>query len=113
MLTAYPDQIEFWIMPDEAASVISLKDGTIDLMAKVNAKQFEELRKTNADQLDFITPTTMQYYYLELNTRNPGLNEKNVRKALASIIDVDLFIQSNFNGLAQQMWSCTPNKKLL
>lgn len=103
MLAAYPDQIEFWIMPDEAASVISLKDGTIDLMAKVNAKQFEELKKTNADQLDFITPTTMQYYYLELNTRNTGLNEKNVRKALASIIDVDLFIQSNFNGLAQRI----------
>ena len=102
MLSAYPDRIEYLIMPDEAATILALKDGTIDIATDITPKQFDALQKDTGSQnkLQFFTPTIFQYAYFELNTRNPALSEKTVRNALAQLVNVSGFIKNVMQGLA-------------
>ncbi len=103
MLSAYPDRIEYLIMPDEAATILALKDGSIDIATDISPKQFDNLEKdtSSKNKLQFFTPTIFQYTYFELNNRNPALSQKEVRKALAQLIDVSGFIKNVMQGLAE------------
>lgn len=102
MLSAYPDMIEYLIMPDEAATILALKDGSIDIATEITPKQFDALQKDSSaiNKLQFFTPTVFQYAYLELNTRRPALSERAVRKALAQLVDVSDYIKNVMQGLA-------------
>jgi peptide/nickel transport system substrate-binding protein len=103
MLSAYPDRIEYLIMPDEASSILALKEGTIDIATDISPKQFDALQKDNSskDKLQFFTPTVFQYAFLELNNRNPALSERAVRQSLARLADVSGFIKNVMQGLAE------------
>ena len=102
LLQAWPDQIEYLIMPDEAATILALKEGSIDLATEISPNQFEALQKEEGGKgrLQFATPVLSKYTYLELNTRQPALAERSVRRALAMLIDVSGFIENVMRGLA-------------
>jgi len=101
LLAAYPDQIEYIVIPEEASAVIALKNGQIDLLADISARQFEELKADST--FGFATPAVMQYYYLELNHRNIFLKRKEIRQALAKLLNLDQFIATQMNGLASRI----------
>jgi peptide/nickel transport system substrate-binding protein len=107
MMHAFPDQIEYLIIPEEAAAVLALKDGSIDLAIDINPKQFVELQNDNLNnqRLKFFTPTLFQYSYIDLNTRKPALASKEVRRALAYLLDVDGIIKNVMLDLAQRIES--------
>ncbi|MBK6351883.1 MAG: hypothetical protein IPF46_00425 [Saprospiraceae bacterium] len=100
LLAAHPKEIQYLVIPDEAAAVVALKNKSIDLLSGISPKQYDELKINSADQFEFANPSLSQYYYLEINHRHPILKEKAVRQALAKLLDLDKFIQTQFNGLA-------------
>ena len=103
MLKAYPDKITYLIIPDEAAAVLALKEGSLDICTDISPRQFEALRmdSNSVSKLQFFTPGIFQYNYIDFNTRRPILADQNVRKAIAHLIDVPSFIQNVMQGLAQ------------
>lgn len=100
LLASYPERIEYLIMPDEASALLELKKGSIDLVSDVTPEAFKELEQNNNDKLSFATPTLLQYLYIEINHRNIILQSRNVREAIAHLIDLDAFIKDQYNGLA-------------
>lgn len=103
LLAAYPKEIQYIVIPDEAAAVVALKNQSIDLLTGLSPKQYDELKNNSADQFEFANPSLSQYYYLEINHRHPILKEKVVRQALAKLLDLDKFIKTQFNGLASRI----------
>jgi peptide/nickel transport system substrate-binding protein len=104
MLRAIPDRIEYVIMPDEAAAILALKDGSIDLLTDISPKQFDALKKDTTSNVKlqfFAIDGISQYSCLDLNTRKPGLSDKAVRKALAHLIDINSFIKNVMQGMAE------------
>ena len=100
MQKAYPERIEYQVIPDDVSALVSIKNGSLDL-SEFPPKIFSELQKEN--KLQFATPIVMQYNYIELNTKKIGLNEKEVRQAIAHAIDQETFIISQMQGLAQRV----------
>lgn len=102
LLTAVPDRIEYWVIPEEASAILELKNNRIDLLSEVTPKVFTDLQNSEKDHLRFYTPALMQYMYIEMNQRRPALNDLAVRRALSMLFDTDKFIRDQFNGLAMR-----------
>lgn len=110
-LRAYPSEILFQIVPDEITAITLLKEGSIDVMTVYLGENFANLKAdaSLAKKLSFHTPQLPSYYYLALNNQHPFLGEKNVRKALAHVIDVPSFIQSQEGGEGKRTSSIIPS----
>jgi len=104
LLQAYPEEITYRIILDEAAGEAGVKAGEIDLMAEVPANSFIALRDdpTWGEKLQFATPQLMQVNYIEMNTRDSILADPRIRKALAYCIDYEGIIREVLKGLAEQ-----------
>ncbi len=102
MLEAYPDRIEYLIMPDEAATILALKEGSIDFASGISPLQFNALRMDSnyTKKLQFLTTGFFQYALLELNTRKDVLSDVHVRRALAYLTDVNSYIRDLMLGMA-------------
>lgn len=103
-LTAHPDTIIFYPIPDQAATITALKDESIDFSAEIDVQQFLELSKDEFVEpiYDFKTRPTYTYFMTVFNTRNPKLSDKRVRRALAHVLDMDLVIEELYNGLGER-----------
>ena len=92
-LQAGPKRIIFDILPDETTAMTQLKEGNLDLVPEVTGATFTNLQKEeNAYQ--YLTPQLMKYYMIAMNGDRPELSDKNVRKALGHLLDVNGVIQS-------------------
>jgi len=102
LFAAFPKTIEYLVMPDEAAAILALKEGSIDLAAGMSPRQFISLKQDSSSSpaLHFYTTGFFQYALLELNLRKPALSEWAVRRALAHLADVDGYIRNVMLGLA-------------
>lgn len=101
VLSAYPGEIDFIVLPDDAASLAEFRSGNIDIMSGVPADQFETLKKEGRYQ--YFTPQVMQYFYIPINSKNPILADIKVRKALARLLDIDAIIKNLFKGYAKRI----------
>lgn len=106
-LRAYPNEITYRIIADENAAVTLLKDGSIDLMNFADATVFENMKSsTNFDSLfNLNLSPLLRYYYIGLNNRKPELNDKDIRRGLAHLFDVDAIIETLENGYAERQVS--------
>lgn len=104
MLQAYPKELVFKIVPDATAMISMLKDGQIDAVGSFSVSQFKEIlqNKTITEKYSISTPTVLQYLYFAINNQNPKLSDKNVRKALAHLLDLDVAI-GMLDGLAERI----------
>ncbi len=102
LFEAHPRTIEYLVMPDEAATILALKEGSIDLAAGITPRQFIALQQDSSSSvpLRFHTTGFFQYAMLELNLRKPALSEWAVRRALAHLVDVEGYIRNVMLGLA-------------
>lgn len=96
LLKAYPAMIKYQIIPDEAMAIAALKDGSVDVAPSVSATAFDQMRKNPQWQegFTFLTPEVLRYRYIEVNNRHEILREKNVRKALAYVVDYDAILSN-------------------
>lgn len=104
-LAAHPEKLVFKIIPDQAAMLTALKDQQIDACSQIDAKDFIDLRNNEAmaGLFNLHTPSSMTYYYIGLNNKNPKLSDKRVRRALAHLVNVPGLIDNLFYGLAEQI----------
>ncbi len=95
-LQAFPSSLQFSVVPDEATALTLLKSGELDLVPGMSSSSFDALRKEDESEGDyrFLTPQLIRYYYIGLNNRTAQLSDKNVRKALAYLVDVERIIET-------------------
>ena len=110
----FPDQITYEIINDQVTAVTAMKDESIDLMRSIRPSEFKALLKNKSFNEKYFLKAEemMSYTYIGVNMRNELLKEKNVRKALAHIVDVPQIIDIINYGYAKEI-SCFvhPNKK--
>ena len=97
-----PDKIVFHIIPDETAALTRLQNKEIDVLTGLNNNNFSQLKKDSSSQYSFHNPQLIKYYCILLNHNDEILKSKNVRKALASVVDVDQFINTFEGGAASR-----------
>ncbi len=104
VLEAYPNQMIFKIIGDQNTTVAAIKDQSIDVASQIDAKDYTDLLQNESlkEHYNFYKPLSLQLYYVGINNKNPKLNDKRVRRALAHIIDVDDIIKTLFFGLGQR-----------
>jgi ABC-type transport system substrate-binding protein len=100
-----PDKIVFHIIADEVAALVQLKDGQIDVMSQVRDEDFLDMKNSPEykDKFHFFSPSLTKYYVILMNNADPKLNDKNVRRAIAHLIDVDYVLNNLENGLGQRL----------
>ena len=106
--TAYPRKIIFKIIKDKISIELALKNQTIDVSNRVETKSLIDLQKRedfNSNyESDFLDQYT--YYYLGMNTKPDGIKhkklfvDKNVRRAIAYTVPIDLIIDVILEGKA-------------
>lgn len=114
LLTAFPDQINYIIMPDQNTALAALKDESIDVTAQIDAKDFTELKENELVQqlFNLHNPISLVYYYVGINNQSPKLADKRVRRALAHLVNVNELIDDLFFGYAErQVGPFHPSKK--
>lgn len=91
MLTAYPQKLVFKIIPDETAMMSFLRDRSLEVAGSVSPTQYNAIRADGQISAGFnvFTPTVLQYYYFAMNNKDVILADKNVRKAIAHMLDLD------------------------
>ncbi|MBL1180805.1 MAG: ABC transporter substrate-binding protein [Bacteroidetes bacterium] len=87
-------KIIYQTINDQTTALVALKAGNIDVMRGIKPKDFSELPKSSkySENFNSHTPAQLAYTYLGINVRNPKLNDKKTRQALAHIVDVDKII---------------------
>lgn len=103
MLAAYPVKITYSVVANPATAIEVLKGGKADVMTLIPPQQFLELKKEAdfASKFEFHTPDFPGYGYIGINGKRPALADKNVRRALAHLTNVDEIIKSVMYGLAK------------
>jgi len=107
---AYPEKIIYRVNKDQQVAGINLQKEELDVMHTIRARTFAELKDKEKIKQHFniSTPPDLSYSFLGMNCkpgsngRNPALADKNVRKALAHLLDVDKIIEKLMNGLAER-----------
>lgn len=110
LFTAFPDEIIFKIIVDPAATTAALKNEEIDATNRLTPEDFLDLQKNEAvsERYNFLNPTTMTYFCIPVNMRNPKLADKRVRKAIAHVLDVDELIRELYLGFGERVNSPVP-----
>jgi peptide/nickel transport system substrate-binding protein len=113
---ANPDKLIFEIIPDYPASVSALKGEKLDVHYRLNSKDYLELSKDGKldQKYNFYKPDDLGYSFMPMNMNNPKLKDVRVRRALASLLDVDQIIDKIIMGLATRVASeVSPLKKTI
>jgi peptide/nickel transport system substrate-binding protein len=105
-LQQVPEKIVFHFIPDEAAAIIRLFNKEIDVLTGVSMNSFEQLKKDSSSLYTFHNPQLIKYYHLLINQKDPILKSNKVRKALASVINVDQYIHTFEAGSATRTIGC-------
>ncbi|MCB0571574.1 MAG: ABC transporter substrate-binding protein [Phaeodactylibacter sp.] len=104
-LAAFPEKLVFMIIPDQTATLTALKDQQIDVCGQIDAKDFIGLRDNESMKglANLHTPSSLTYYFVGLNNKNPKLSDKRVRRALAHLVNVPDLIDNLFYGLGERI----------
>jgi len=103
-LQANPDRLVYQVIGDATMVSQALRTEEVDAAADLDPTMFDSLRNNPdlAARYNFHTPLMLSNYLIYVNTRNPKLTDKRVRKAIAHALDVDELINTIFNGLGQR-----------
>lgn len=104
LLEAHPDTLLFKIIPDQTTTVAAVKDQQLDVAASMNSKDYKDLEENELVKTyyNLYSPSALQLYYIGINTKNPKVEDKRVRRALAHLVDVDQIIERLYYGLAER-----------
>ncbi|GAB5551459.1 MAG: hypothetical protein Sapg2KO_10500 [Saprospiraceae bacterium] len=107
LLQAFPDEIVFKPISDPNTALAALKAEEIDAMSRIPAAEFEALQKDSitGPRYDLETVNSFSWFFISINTDNPKLEDKRVRKALAYAFDVDEVLEKVFLGYGTRVAS--------
>lgn len=92
------DKLVFKTIPESINRTVALETKEADIAYDLAATDFDSVESNPDLKLEKAASTTV--WYLGMNTRDPILANKLVRKAIATAINVDDFITMVFNGNA-------------
>ena len=104
-LAAYSERLIYKFYNNTQSQITDLKAGNLDVMATIPAPDFKKLQADSkfSSEYNLIPQPALTNSILMLNVRNPKLNDKKVRQAMAHAIDVDQIIKNVIEGLAIRM----------
>ncbi len=94
---AMVDKIRFSVVTDPAARIVGLRSGELDV-SSVASQSVDQIRQEA--ELDVVLSETTVWYALLLNQKDPLLQNKALRQAIASAIDRQAVAQGVTYGLA-------------
>lgn len=99
-----PEKIVFHIIPDELSVMNQLKSGGIDLYPNASTAAYSELKanETYADDFSFFTLELLKTYFIAMNNKSPELQDPDVRRAMAHLMDVEEIIELLEGGLGSR-----------
>lgn len=102
-----PDKIIFKILPDKSTALSELKNNNIDILNNVSANDFLSMQNdsTYSERFNFYNPLTLKYNVVIINNRKPLLKDRNIRLALAHLIDIDFLIKMHGVGKEKRLVS--------
>lgn len=103
MLESKPKEIHFKIMSDQTAAVAALRDQELDAIDQMQPEDFIELSKDNRMQelYEFKKPTRLVGYAAMFNLQDEKLKDKNVRRAIAHLFDINSIIDNVLYGMGE------------
>ncbi len=110
----FPNKIIYEIINDQVTAVTAMKDEQIDIMRSIKPAEYTRLLKNDEfkSKFNLQKEESLSYTYIGINTKKEILEDKNVRKALAHIVDVPQIIDVVNYGYAQEIASFVhPSKK--
>lgn len=104
-LKAGPDALVFNFISDENTIANAIRDQDLDVVSEIPTAAFLKLRQEEETGkfYDFQTTPGFVYYSLLLNTSNPKIEDKETRRALAHLVDVDFIINSFYDSVATRV----------
>lgn len=104
-LTALPEEIIFKPIPNPTTALAALKSEEIDVMNRIQTNEFEALKEDSiaGQRYQLSAISSMAHYFLALNTEDPKLADKRVRRALALAMDVDEVIEKVYLGYGERL----------
>lgn len=107
-LVNYPDKMVFKIINDRTTAIIALKNKEIDVMDRIRAQDFVEIKDNPlvTDDFELSTPELLGYGFIALNNRppkdhKPFFVDKRVRRAMAHLINSQSIIDNVYYGYGQ------------
>ncbi len=109
-----PDEIVFHIIPDEINAISQFKNGNIDVLTKLSATSYEQLKNDEniIQNNNLCEINSLKRYTIVLNHRSKYLSDINIRKALAYSIDVDEILKTIEYGYGKRISTDFSSSKL-
>ena len=88
VLQAQSPQLQFVIIPDDAAAALALRRHEVDVVPQLSVRAFKQLQASSAHkELAFYTTTSYEVVTAGFNTRRPILHDSLTRQALSRLFD--------------------------
>ncbi|MEP2119230.1 MAG: ABC transporter substrate-binding protein [Bauldia litoralis] len=101
--------VEWRIVPDSQARLAGLQDGSLQLLALVEAKDVKQA-ETFADVQVLTTKPYILYENFNINTKRAPFDDKRVRQALAHAFDREAYTKAVWFGLARPTINPVPEE---
>ncbi|MEM9848495.1 MAG: ABC transporter substrate-binding protein [Bacteroidota bacterium] len=90
------DEVIYQPIRDATAQEAAIRSEQVDVIASVEPKLFQTLKEDEQvnQTYDFFTAARYASGFWYINTKNPKLSDKRVRRALAHVVDVDAIIEN-------------------
>ena len=110
------DRVRVRVVPDNSARVVALESGDLDFVQSPVSPQ-DVSRIQSAAKLKVDRTPAAGYTYVNLNTADPILSDKNVRQALSHLVNKQQIIDTIYKGIGQPangpivpgMWAYSPD----
>lgn len=98
----FPDQLVYHFIDENNTLLSLLKEEKIDVAADIDPESFDALKKSDPGQqfFNFFKPIAPAYYFIAINTKKPELQQKETRRALSHLLDIEQLIELAMNGYA-------------
>ena len=103
LFLAGPDTIEFVPVPDQQAALAMLRNGDLDVVANVPPREAVAMRDDPDDGIDVHTPLQLTRTFVYLNTRDSLLADRDTRRGLAHLLDVEGFLRDVQLGFGRRL----------
>jgi peptide/nickel transport system substrate-binding protein len=94
------DRLRVKVVPDNSARVVALESGDLDFVQSPLSPQ-DVAREQSAAKLRVDRTPAAGYTYVNLNTADPILADKNVRQALAHLVNKQQIIDTIYKGIGK------------
>lgn len=105
LFEALPDTLDYLVIGDPVATKNAILNQDIDVATQLDSRDFKEFTTNElvTKRYAMHTPSVFQVFIISLNTKDPMLSDKRVRRALAHLLDVDALITNLYEGYASRV----------